>query len=108
LGWTNDFSERGGIDVLPLFYLPTVERIRAVIDNTVAFEWPGTGVPICQSLRSLELPTVREGNLGKILSATPRVESLTWHWFYSSDLRDEFHTDIIDFDLLAANLTPCS
>jgi hypothetical protein len=92
-------------DVLPLFYLPTVDRIRAVIDNPASFEWPGACFPASQSLRLLDLAMVREGNLGKILSATPKLESLTWDWYYSPDLRDDFNTDIIDLDRLAADVT---
>lgn len=98
-------TTRNTADVLPLFYLPTVERMRAVIDNPAYFEWPGACFPASQSLRSLDLTMVREGNLGKILSATPKLKSLTWDWYYSPDLHDDFHTDIIDLDQLAADVT---
>jgi hypothetical protein len=97
-------TARNTADVLPLFYLPTVERIRAVIDNPASFEWPGACIPASQSLRLLDLTMVREGNLGKILSATPKLKSLTWDWYYSPDLHDDFHSDIIDLDQLATDL----
>jgi hypothetical protein len=48
------------------FYLPTVERIRACIDNPEIFEWPVTCPPTSQSLRSLDLTMRREGNLVKV------------------------------------------
>jgi hypothetical protein len=50
----------------PSFYLPTVERIRAFINNPEIFEWPATCPPTSQSLRSLDLIMRREGNLGKV------------------------------------------
>ncbi|KAJ5455927.1 uncharacterized protein N7458_004191 [Penicillium daleae] len=97
-------TARNTADVLPLFYLPTVEQIRVFIDNPVIFEWPAVFTPSAQSLLSLDLTMIREGNLGKLLSVTPKLESLKWDWYYRPDLRDDSVTDIINLDQLAADL----
>jgi hypothetical protein len=91
-------------DVLPTFYLPTVEKIRAFIDNPVIFEWPTVSPPTAQSLLSLDLTMIRERDLGKLLSVTPRLESLKWDWYYRPDLRDDSVTDVINLDQIAADL----
>lgn len=97
-------TARNTADVLPTFYLPTVEKLRVFIDSSVIFEWPTVSHPTAQSLLSLDLTMIREGNLGKLLSVTPRLESLKWDWYYRQDLRDDSVTDVINLDQIAADL----
>ncbi|EEP82610.1 predicted protein [Uncinocarpus reesii 1704] len=92
-------------DVLPLFYLPSVERISTLIDNPINFTWPAGNLPNPSGLKSLELLMIREGNLGQVLSVTTGLEKLAWEWYYRDDLMDHFVTDTFDFDLIAADLS---
>ncbi|KAK2761654.1 hypothetical protein FQN54_001482 [Arachnomyces sp. PD_36] len=95
---------RNTADILPFFYLPSVKRITALIDNPTTFEWPATP-PDSSTLESLDLTMIREGNLGQILSVTTGLKTLRWKWYYRDDLRDQFVTDIIDLDQIATELS---
>ncbi|CDM28929.1 F-box domain, cyclin-like [Penicillium roqueforti FM164] len=96
---------RNTADVLPLFYLPSVERIRVLIDNPPTFKWPGKTLPNPSKLISLDLTMLREGPLAQVLSTTPNLRKLKWDWYFRRDLQDEYVTDIIDLDQLAAGLS---
>jgi len=50
-----EYDHSNTADLLPLFYLPSVERILVTIDNPVTFSWPAARPPTCSSLHSLEL-----------------------------------------------------
>ncbi|PLB36520.1 uncharacterized protein BDW47DRAFT_132712 [Aspergillus candidus] len=97
---------RNTADVLPLFYLPSVERIRTLVDNpSTAFIWPGECPPNPSRLVSLDLTMLREGPLGQVLSVTRGLQKLRWDWYYRPDLQDRFVTDIIDLNQIAADLS---
>lgn len=69
-------------DFLPLFYLPSVERISVAVHNTTTPSWPPTlpwptiYPPSCSNLRSLKRDAVREPLLGPLLLATDQLRSL--------------------------------
>jgi hypothetical protein len=96
---------RNTADILPLFYLPSVERIRTLIDNPTTFMWPGKYPPDPLRLTSLDLTMLREGHLGRVLSVTRGLQKLQWDWYYRPDLKDHYVTDIIDLDQIAADLS---
>jgi hypothetical protein len=97
---------RNAADVLPLFYLPSVERIRTLVDNPAAtFMWPRKYPPNPSKLASLDLTMLREGPLGQVLSVTRGLRKLQWDWYYREDLRDHSVTDIINLDQIAADLS---
>lgn len=96
-------------DFLPLFYLPSVERISAAIDGPMTFwrsatfspspatfSWPATHSPSCSSLRSLKLTTMREPLLGQLLSVTDQLQSLEWRWEHEPDHKSRLNTPVID------------
>lgn len=92
-------------DVLPLFYLPSVERVTTLIDNPRTFSWPVAHPPNPSKLSSLDLTLMREGHLGQILSVAKGLRILRWDWFYRPDLEDRFVTDIIDLDQIGADVS---
>ncbi|GIK01850.1 hypothetical protein Aspvir_005891, partial [Aspergillus viridinutans] len=97
---------RNTADVLPLFYLPSVEQITTLVDNPAAtFMWPGKYSPNPSKLASLDLTMLREGPLGQVLSVTRGLRKLQWDWYYRRDLKDHSVTDIINLDQIAADLS---
>ncbi|KAB8228860.1 uncharacterized protein BDW43DRAFT_315499 [Aspergillus alliaceus] len=96
---------RNTADVLPLFYLPSVEQIWAFVDTPVTFIWPGRYPPDPSRFASLDVTMLREGHLGQMLSVTRGLRKLQWDWYYRPDLEDRFVTDIIDLDQIAADLS---
>jgi hypothetical protein len=97
---------RNTADVLPLFYLPSVEQITTLIDNPAAtFIWPGKYPPSPSKLVSLNLTMLREGPLGQVLSVTRGLQKLQWDWYYREDIKDHTVTDIINLDQIAADLS---
>jgi hypothetical protein len=96
---------RNTADVLPLFYLPSVERIKALIDNPTTFIWPGKYPPNPSRLTSLNLTMLREGHLGQVLSVTQGLRKLQWDWYYRPDLKDHYVMDIIDLDQITMDLS---
>jgi hypothetical protein len=92
-------------DILPLFYLPSVKRIRALVDNPAIFAWTGKNPPNSRSLTTLDLTMLRERHLGQVLSVTPRLQKLEWDWNYRWDLADDSVTDIIDLNQIAMGLS---
>ncbi|KGO53414.1 hypothetical protein PEX2_060210 [Penicillium expansum] len=92
-------------DTLPLFYLPSVKRIRALVDNPATFAWTGKSPPNPRGLTTLDLTMLRERHLGQVLSVTPRLQELKWDWYYRRDLRDDSVTDIINLDQIATGLS---
>ncbi|KAE8343186.1 hypothetical protein BDV24DRAFT_149808 [Aspergillus arachidicola] len=96
---------RNTADVLPLFYLPSVERIWTLVDNPATFVWPGQYPPNPSRLTSLNLTMLREGHLGQVLSVTRGLRKLQWDWYYRPDIKDHVVRDIIDLDQIAADLS---
>lgn len=94
-------------DTLPFFYLPTVQRISASIDNPATFTWPASHPPDPSRLTSLDLTSIREAYLGQLLSVTRALETLRWTWYYCEDIedRDQFCTPIIDLDQVVAAIS---
>lgn len=76
---------RNTADVLPIFYLPSVEHITASIDNPDTFMWPTRQPPSLLRLVSVDLTMIREEHLGQVLSATSRLQKLQWDWYYRPD-----------------------
>jgi hypothetical protein len=91
-------------DILPMFYLPSVRSIAAEIDNPAIFAWP-TYTPNASHITTLDLEVIREGHLGRILATTKNLKVLKWRWLYEQLLRNEFNSDIINLDQIAADLT---
>ncbi|KAI1496953.1 hypothetical protein F5X99DRAFT_398516 [Biscogniauxia marginata] len=101
---TRPRTDTGNIrDVLPLFYLPSVRRIVASIDNPATFTWPATYPPDPTNLSSLDLTIIREGSLGHVLSATRGLKALSWDLFRRDE--DNFHADRIDLDQIIIDLS---
>ncbi|KAJ9156034.1 hypothetical protein NKR23_g1148 [Pleurostoma richardsiae] len=105
----DDFYHRTNIrdpaDVLPVFYLSSVKRISASIDNPVTFSWPAKHPPSCASLRSLKLTFIREPFLPQLLSVANQLESFEWEWYYSPHFVGDVHTPVIDLTQLNAALS---
>lgn len=97
-------NARNTTEVLPFFYLPSIKRIEASIDNPTTFVWPAAHPPNSSLLASLELTMIREGHLGQVLSNARGLKELRWDWRYRPDLEDHFVTDIIDLDQIAEDL----
>ncbi|CAJ0555446.1 Ff.00g055110.m01.CDS01 [Fusarium sp. VM40] len=82
-------SRRAADLLLPFFYLSSVERIEAEIDNPVELSWP-TKQPPRSNATSLELFHLRESFLAQILSATENLQSLRWEWYYDDRFDDGY------------------
>jgi hypothetical protein len=89
-------------DVLPFFYVPSVEHITVSIRNPDVFSWPDNRPPIAGSLTSLDIRCLREGPLGDILSATPSLKTLKWFWFFQDT---SITSIVIDLDQAAKSLS---
>jgi hypothetical protein len=83
--------------------LPTRCCGSAVGDNPIAFGWI-THLPDPSTITSLDLDSIRETHLGRILSVTPGLKSLTWDWFHNSQSRNSSNTPLIDLDEVATAL----
>jgi hypothetical protein len=94
---TKDMRTRNTADVLPLFYLPSVQHISAAMDNPDGrLTWPAPDPPSPSSLHHLKLTSTREPFLDPLLSVTDQLQTLHWMWYYDPNLRDQAHTDVID------------
>lgn len=91
-------------DLLPMFYLPSLKFISAVIENPLgaAFSWPAGPPPLGSTLTHLAVDYVREGDLGHILRATPALETLKWRCVH---LDDTLKPNIIDLDQIGEDLS---
>ncbi|KAE8136487.1 hypothetical protein BDV38DRAFT_293903 [Aspergillus pseudotamarii] len=92
-------------DILPFLYLPSVQRMSASVENPIEFTWPAAHLPVPSKLISLDLTTVRETYLGKLLAVTQNVEALRWQWYYDYGVRDRFTTPIVDLDRFTAAIS---
>ncbi|PLN78208.1 hypothetical protein BDW42DRAFT_175402 [Aspergillus taichungensis] len=96
---------RNHADILPFFYLPNIRHVRASMDNMENWTWPTPHAPVASKLTSLDLYTIREGCLGEILSVTKNLTALSWKWYYDTDVRDQFVTQILDLDKIGTALS---
>jgi hypothetical protein len=92
-------------DLLPLFYLPNIQRISASIENSAAITWPTARLPIPSNLISLDLTAVREAHLYELLSVTQNLKTLRWEWYYDFGVDDKFNTPIVDLDRIGAAIS---
>ncbi|PLB48817.1 hypothetical protein P170DRAFT_464416 [Aspergillus steynii IBT 23096] len=90
---------------LPFFYVPNLKHMSASIENPDTFTWPAAHPPVASNLKSLDLNWVRETYLGELLSATPTLETLRWHWYFDSGVEDQFITKTLDLDRLTAAMS---
>jgi hypothetical protein len=95
-------------DILPFFYLPSIQRLSSSIENPGQFTWPAAHAPVPSKLTSFVLTTVREAYLGELLAVTQNLESLRWHWYYDESVKDRFTTPIVDLDRIAAAISHVS
>ncbi|KAI5924064.1 hypothetical protein F4810DRAFT_665501 [Camillea tinctor] len=113
---------RNTLDVLPLFYLPSAQRISVSIDNPNIFKrrnhwdipspisipdaltWPAQHAPEPICIESLDLEMIREGPLGKLLSVTKNLKMLHWNWYHMANGGDQFTTPLINLDQISADL----
>jgi hypothetical protein len=92
---------------LSLFYLPSLEGLTVSIDNPQGpLRWPLARPPDASKLTWLDLGMLREGHLGKVLSATPNLRTLRWGWFHDPRLQDRFVTSFVDLDKITSDLLP--
>jgi hypothetical protein len=100
--WARDMKVKTTQDVLPFFYLPSIQRMSASIENPAELTWPAAHLPVPSKLTSLELTIVREAYLGELLALTQNLETLRWHWYYDFGVRDKFTTPIVSLDWIVA------
>ncbi|CAH0020348.1 unnamed protein product [Clonostachys rhizophaga] len=106
-GRTNEFRHcdfNNAADVLPFFYLPSLQTMSVSIDNPVAWTWPHSDnatPPLPSSLTSLELFRLRETRLEHRLAPLKSLKKLHWHWFYQEHLDSHASTDIVALDVMA-------
>lgn len=87
---------------LAMFYLPSVQHIRATVGSPKgAFGWPAQA-PDPSTLTSLELFDIREPHLGELLKVTPCLRRLSWTWYKNPDMHHTSH--IVDLDAISAAL----
>ncbi|PON23623.1 hypothetical protein TGAM01_v207567 [Trichoderma gamsii] len=99
-----DWKTKNTADVLPLFYLPSVQSISVEVDNPVTFSWP-THRPSPSNITALDLQILREGLLGCILAVTENLKTLRWEWGYEPNLMNEFNNHVIDLDQIVMDLS---
>lgn len=97
---STDLTTNNANDVLPLFYLPSVEHLSLSIDNPDTFTWPSKEPPEATSLSTLEVFRLRENGLEELLSSVKGLKKLRWHWFYRPDLDQAASTEVVDFNVM--------
>lgn len=95
-------SFKNTADILPFFYLPSVQCMSVLLENPLAFSWPAAHLPTPSTLTLLDLTSVREAYLAELLSVTQNLKTLRWSWYYDFGLDDKFNTPIIDLGQIAA------
>ncbi|KAE8410470.1 hypothetical protein BDV36DRAFT_289569 [Aspergillus pseudocaelatus] len=73
---------RNTADTLASFYLPSVQRIKTLVDNPATFV-----------------------HLSQVLSVTRGLRKLRWDWHYREDLENYFVRNVIDLDQIAVDLS---
>ncbi|PYI01921.1 hypothetical protein BO78DRAFT_378087 [Aspergillus sclerotiicarbonarius CBS 121057] len=97
-------NDKNTTDVLPFFYLPSIQHLSASIENPVIFTWPAAHLPV-PNLTSLDLNFVREAHLGQLLSVTQNLKTLRWAWYFDISVEDQFTTPIVDLDQIDTALS---
>lgn len=95
-------------DVLPLFYLPSLQTLSAGMDNPDFFKWPLSEAPDLTKLTHLTLRYTRELTLSKILHQTPSLRYLDWFWRYDHDYSGYQNSPVIKLDVVGEALKPLS
>ncbi|KAK3179400.1 hypothetical protein K4F52_009145 [Lecanicillium sp. MT-2017a] len=103
---TRRTSLNNAADVLPLFYLPTIESIVLSIDNPVEFAWPAESPPKLAKLSSLDLRRIREQRLAPILAAASGLTTFAWLCCHVNGLDRNVSTKTIDLDAIISALAP--
>ena len=101
----NDKSVKNTGDVLPFFYLPTVEKMKVAIQTPVHFTENAARLPVLSRLKALDLTAIRESYLCKLLSISKSVINLRWEMYYDSGIGDEVNPPIVDLDSLGAAIS---
>jgi hypothetical protein len=91
--------------ILPFFYLPNLRHMSASIQNLDKWAWPAPHPPAPSKLKSLDLRIIREGCLGQLLAVTKNLDTLGWKWYYDFSVEDDFVTQTVDLDQIAAALS---
>ncbi|RJE26611.1 hypothetical protein PHISCL_01025 [Aspergillus sclerotialis] len=99
-----DWKTKNTADVLPLFYLPSLQCMSVSIRNPEVWTWP-TDLPVPSKLTFLNLTSIREGQLGEILAVTQNLKTLRWEWYYDAGVADEFVTKTIALDQIASAIS---
>lgn len=95
---TRKLCGRNTADILPLFYLPEVQRLSVALDNPITLTWPLQSPLILSTLTSLDLALIRETHLAHLLSLTPRLTTLRWQFFYCELSEHASNTSHINLD----------
>ncbi|KAH8690765.1 hypothetical protein BGW36DRAFT_389283 [Talaromyces proteolyticus] len=99
-------NARNTADLLPIFYLPSIKRLSASIDNPKTFSWPAIHPPSSSRLHDLKLEYLRDPFLGQVLSATDQLKSLHWKWHFYEEVYDEqFRMRIIDLTQITKSIS---
>jgi hypothetical protein len=91
------------VNVLPFFYLPEIQTLSVTLDNPIAFDWI-TRMPDPSTITWLNLGSIRETHLGRVLSVTRGLITLRWDWFHSSLSKHTSDTRLIDLGEVATAL----
>ncbi|KAL3430531.1 hypothetical protein BDV09DRAFT_202135 [Aspergillus tetrazonus] len=91
--------------ILTFFYLPNLRHMSASIQNLDKWAWPAPYPPVPSKLKFLDLEIIREGSLGELLAVTKNLETLRWKWYYDFSVEDDFVTQTLDLDQIAAVLS---
>jgi hypothetical protein len=100
-----DTTVKNTAAILPFFYLPNLRHVSASIQNPDKWAWPAPHAPASSKLKSLDLRDIREGCLGELLAVSKNLETLRWKWYYDSSVEDNFVTQTVDLDQIAAALS---
>ncbi|KAJ5628483.1 hypothetical protein N7490_010711 [Penicillium lividum] len=87
-------------DILPFFYLPSVQRMSVAIHTPDLLTRSTAQLPVLSRLKSLDLTDCRESYLGEVLSVTKNVETFRWKFYWDSGIHDHINTPIVDLDSL--------
>lgn len=78
--WGSKLRMANTLDLLLLFYLPSIRELAMPLDYlpTSEMQWPSTVAPSPRTIKSMHLDFVRAHDLETILSATSGLESFRW------------------------------
>ena len=91
--------------VLPFFYLPSLERMSASIENPEPLTWPVAELPAPEKLEFLDLRIGCQEQLGEILSVNQNLKVLDWRLYNYTDPRDASRTHILELDPILSALS---